>query len=284
MDKLEEFRQYLFQIGYSKSSQYQIPYCVQEFLSQTKKSIQCIEQQDIQNFYIYLQTRPLKHRAGAISERMISHYIYGIKLFFSWLEQTEIITENPMSNLRFKQAKVNPSEPLSPNEITVLFSATETDRERAILHLFYSCGLRRTEAENLNTADIHFAKNIVYVRAGKGAKRRAIPINETIKLVLENYYKNERIHSDEKAFILNQHNTRMKGDQYNNLLKRIIQKTNNPPLEGREITLHHLRHSIATHLVENGLKIEFIRDFLGHSHLEATQIYAKVYPNQLKDL
>ena len=72
----------------------------------------------------------------------------------------------------------------------------------------------------------------------------------------------------------------MRGDSYNRALKEIIKRSE---IE-KEITLHHLRHSIATHLLENGLSIEFVRDFLGHSHLEATQIYAKVRAKQLKNL
>jgi integrase/recombinase XerD len=72
----------------------------------------------------------------------------------------------------------------------------------------------------------------------------------------------------------------MRGDGYNKLLKTILQRTE----LNQEITLHHLRHSIATHLLESGLEIEKVRDFLGHGFLETTQIYAKVYPNQLKRL
>ena len=165
-------------------------------------------------------------------------------------------------------------------EINQLFENTITAKETAILHLFYSCGLRRTEAENLNTSDIHFSKNLLYVREGKGAKRRVIPMNEKVKKELENYYNNERTKINEESFILNRTNERMRGDSYNRALKEIIKRSE---IE-KEITLHHLRHSIATHLLENGLSIEFVRDFLGHSHLEATQIYAKVRAKQLKNL
>ena len=123
------------------------------------------------------------------------------------------------------------------------------------------------------------------MREGKGAKRRAIPINETVKKELENYFVNERkkinaCTGSEDVFMFNGGQTRMKGDQYNRALKQILRRTE----INKETTLHHLRHSIATHLLENGLKIEFVRDFLGHSHLEATQIYAKVFNHQLKNL
>ena len=281
MDILQEFTKYIQQIGYSKGSQYQIPNCIKEFLRQVAEpNIKKINQQHILDFYEYLQTRPLKRRTGALSEAMINHYVFSLKTFFSWLEQTQQIKYNPISNIKFKRPQGNPREPLSQKEINQLFENTTTAKETAILHLFYSCGLRRTEAENLNTSDIHFSKNLLYVREGKGAKRRVIPMNEKVKKELENYYNNERTKINEEAFILNRTNERMRGDSYNRVLKEIIKRAE---IE-KQITLHHLRHSIATHLLENGLSIEFVRDFLGHSHLEATQIYAKVRAKQLKNL
>jgi integrase/recombinase XerD len=285
MDILQAFTQYILQIGYSKASQYQIPNCIKEFLQQVDGvNIKKISQQDILNFYEYLQSRPLKRRIGALSEAMINHYVFSLKTFFSWLEQTEQIKYNPISNIKFKRPKSNPRKPLSQDEIQTLFNTTKTSKEKALLHLFYSCGLRRTEAENLNVTDIHFTQNILYVREGKGAKRRAIPITEKVKKELENYLNNEKLLmvncKCKEAFMHNQKGNRMSGNSCNVLFKEIVKRSG----VGKEVTLHHLRHSIATHLFENGLSIEFVRDFLGHSHLESTQIYAKVFKYQLKNL
>jgi len=285
----ENFKIYLQQLGYSKSSVNMLPACVLDFLKYTNVTeVKQINQEQIQHFYEYLQNRKHKRKDEALSETFINHNIYSLKVFLNWLEQTEQIKINPISNLKFKRPKVNTREPLSQKEITQLFENTINTKEIALLHLFYSCGLRRTEAENLNTSDIHFSKNLLYVREGKGAKRRVIPMNERVKKELENYYNNERkkinacterSRSDE-AFLLNRTSERMRGDSYNRALKEILKRTE---IE-KEITLHHLRHSIATHLLENALSIEFVRDFLGHSHLEATQIYVKVRAKQLKNL
>lgn len=274
------FRQYIQQIGYSKGSQNEIPNCINEFLQQVAEpTIKNIKQQHILDFYEYLQTRPLKRRIGTLSEATINHYVFSLKTFFNWLEQTGQIAYNPISNLKFKRPNVNRREPLSQQEITQLFESTINTKETAILHLFYSCGLRRTEAENLNTSDIHFSKNLLYVRAGKGAKRRVIPLTEKVKKDLESYY-NERSQLSEEAFILNRTKQRMRGESYNRALKEILKRA---PIT-KNISLHHLRHSIATHLLENGLSIEFVRDFLGHSYLETTQIYTNVSTKQLKNL
>ncbi len=84
----------------------------------------------------------------------------------------------------------------------------------------------------------------------------------------------------DKAFMTDQKGNRMSGKSLNRLLKKILERTEIK----KETTLHHLRHSIATHLLESGLGIESVRDFLGHGHLETTQIYAKVHQYQLKKM
>ncbi len=280
----EKFKTYLTQLGYSKSSINMLPACVLDFLQYIRAAeAKQINQGQIKEYYEYLQNRKHKRKDTALSESFINHNVYSLKVFFKWLEQTGQIKTNPISNIKFKQPKANNREPLSKEEIIQLFEATENSKEIAILHLFYSCGLRRTEAQNLNTSDIHFTQNLLYVREGKGSKRRVIPITEKVKKELNTYLETDRIKQpgkDQEAFFLNTRNERMKGDQYNKTLKHILHKTE----IHKEITLHHLRHSIATHLLENGLSIEFVRDFLGHTHLEATQIYAKVFKHQLKKL
>lgn len=266
-----------------------LPACVREFIEhQQITDIVQVEQQKVKHFYEYLQTRPLKKRSGALSEMMISHYVYALKTFFSWLEITEQIYYNPISGMKFKRAKQNVREPLTTDEIKRLFEAAGSLKERALLHVFYSCGLRRSEGEALNIQDIHFKGQLLFVREGKCAKRRVVPVTERVSKELEDYYLHERCNStvknvkDMQAFILNKRGRRMKGDGYNKILKSLIEKTRNAELITHHCTLHHLRHSIATHLLQSGMSMEYVRDFLGHSFLETTQLYAKPAAEQLK--
>ena len=282
---IHSFKNYLYQVGYSESTQKMLPALVAEFIQhQNITDISFIEQQKVKSFCEYLQTRPLKLRSGALSEMMISHYVYALKTFFTWLEVTEQTDYNPISGMKFKRPKQNVREPLSAAEIQQLFEAAITLKQTALLHLFYSCGLRRSEGEALNINDVHFKKQLLYVREGKGAKRRVVPMTGKVTEALENYYLNDRCSikskkvRDEDAFILNRIGNRMTGDQLNKLLKEILDKAGIT----KEVTLHHLRHSIATHLLQSGMSIEYVRDFLGHSFLETTQIYAKPKAEQLK--
>jgi integrase/recombinase XerD len=282
---LYQFQDYLYQVGYSESTRNMLPACVQEFIQhQCITDISFVEQQKVKDFYQWLPIRPLKKRSGALSEMMISHYVYALKTFFTWLEVTGQIDYNPISGMKFKRAKQNSRQPLTKDEITDLFANATTLKETSLLHIFYSCGLRRSEGELLNSSDVHFKTQLLYVRAGKGAKRRVVPLTEKVANDFQSYYLNDRCNAQTKtvkdtdAFLLNSTGRRMNGDQCNALVKKLVTKA----AIGKEITLHHLRHSIATHLLQSGMRMEQVRDFLGHYYLETTQIYARPTPEQLK--
>jgi integrase/recombinase XerD len=282
---LHQFAAWLYQVGYSEGTQHMLPACVREFLEQQQiTAIQYIEPQQVRDFYTWLPTRPLKKRSGALSEMMIHHYVYALKTFFSWLEITGQIHYNPISGMKFKRPTQNGREPLSREEIGQLFEATTSGKETALLHLFYSCGLRRSEGEALTIPDVRCKEQLLYVRAGKGAKRRVVPMTERVARDLETYWLGERCGypakkaQDEEAFILNRTGSRMSGAGYNDLFKQLAGRAG---IAG-DITLHHLRHSIATHLLQSGMSLEQVRDFLGHHFLETTQLYARPQAEQLK--
>jgi len=151
-------------------------------------------------------------------------------------------------------------------------------KERVVLSLFYGCGLRRSEGEQLNLKDVSFKSGLLYVRKGKGGKRRAVPMSEKVVEDLQVYVDIERkwtIKND--ALVLNKRGSRMSGKSHSRMLKSLIKRTE---LKG-QITLHSLRHSIASHLLERGLSVEYVRDFLGHKHLESTQIYTHIKRDQI---
>jgi integrase/recombinase XerD len=282
MKELEQqFLNYLRQLGYSKDTQSMSKSAVKEFVSFAKTTeFQRIQTSDLRDFYAYLQERPLQRKVGILSDSMVRHIMYSLKLFFNWLETTQQIIHNPISSLELKKAKVNERQPLKKEEVKALFNATKNLKETAILHLFYSCGLRRSEAVLLNIEDVHFTNNLLYVREGKGAKRRVIPLTDKVKTDLELYVEHERKETDNQAFMINERGLKMSGDSYNNALKKIVLNSG----QTVKCSLHHLRHSIATHLLDNGLSFEHVREFLGHTFLETTQIYAKLNNKKLFNL
>ena len=283
---IQSFGDWLYQLGYGAGTQNMLPALVREFITQQQLTdIRYVEQEQVKAFYAYLQTRPLKKRSGgALSEAMIYHYVYALKTFFSWAEITGQLDYNPVSGLKFKRPTINQRQPLPIEEINQLFAACCTQKETAVLHVFYSCGLRRSEGEALNTTDLHYRERLLYVRAGKGAKRRVVPMPAAVSSALENYYLTERCGrrvkrvQDEEAFFLNRIGSRLRGNQAGDLLKKLLDRAG----LSKEISLHHLRHSIATHLLQGGMGMEWVRDFLGHTWLETTQVYAKPTLQQLQ--
>ena len=278
------FAAWLYQVGYSEGTRQMLPACVRDFLEQQQiTDIRYIESRQVRDFYTWLPTRPLKRGSGALSEMMIHHYVYALKTFFTWLEITEQTDYNPISGMKFKRPAQNGREPLSRQEVKQLFGAAMSGKETALLHLFYSCGLRRSEGEALCTADMRYKEQLLYVRAGKGAKRRVVPMTAAVAKELETYWLQERCGcsaskiKDEEAFMLNRIGRRMSGAGYNDLFKALAGRAGLSP----DITLHHLRHSIATHLLQSGMSLEYVRDFLGHYHLETTQLYARPSAEQL---
>jgi integrase/recombinase XerD len=269
----KRFKEHLQRLGYSKTSLLMLPNCLADFLEYTANSSKKITSEDILNYYKHLQERPNKTRAGGLSESYINHHIYALKLFFAWQIEIKELTTNPISSLEFTSPTSKQRDVLTQKEVYTLYKATIDYKEKATLSIFYGCGLRRSEGEQLDLRDVHFNKNLLYVRKGKNSKRRAVPLAPKVKRDLENYVYNERSASAQTtALITNTIGTRSRGSSFNLTLKTILNRTEIT----KEISLHNLRHSIATHLLESGLSVEYVRDFLGHKHLESTQIYTRV--------
>ncbi len=266
------FADYLSVIGYSSGTQSMIGACVREFWGWGRYvMVDHITPVAIRDFYTWLHTRPLQRGAGGLSAMMISHYVYSLKVFFGWLQQSGRLPVNPMSGLQFDSPTRLPREPLTVVEVTALFEAAETLREQALLHVFYSAGLRRTEGVMLRTSDVHGKERLLYVRAGKGGRRRVVPLAARVATAFSTYLEQERGSGRSGAFLLSPAGAPMTGAQCLLLLKTLLERAGLPAT----ITLHDLRRSVATHLLQAGMRAEQVRDFLGHQHLETTQLYAR---------
>ncbi|MCA2950812.1 tyrosine-type recombinase/integrase [Microcystis sp. M112S1] len=274
---VKNFADHLQRLGYSKGSQSMLPKCVQEFLYRQEQGefydLTQLTSSDIADHHEYLQHRPNLRRPGGLSEMMINHHVYALKLFFNWLQELRTIEENPMSALHFEKPTSKAHEVLTREEITSLYESCDTMKERAILHVYYGCGLRRDEGVKLNVSDLQFRNKMLYVREGKGGKSRAVPMTEKVSEELKAYcYQERKAKPHELSFLVNQRGTRLHGQDVNKVLKKLCGLAQIK----KEISLHSLRHSIATHLLEGGLSVEYVRDFLGHAYLESTQRYTHI--------
>jgi len=294
----DNFYTYLMELGYASKSNKSRYYNLCEFLCRLEwqgiEDISRLKPADIQAYYYYLKARPNKRYTGLLSPKTIHSHMRIVNGFFILLQQQGVIKTNPCSALYFPYPKENATarQILTQEEIRLLYASADSYRERAILSLAYGCGLRCGEMQNCNLPDIHFREKIQIVPKGKGNKRRVVPLSKGVITDLLDYYHNDReelkqhknYKPTETAFILNSKGRRMKLYTFNKYLKRIIERTGNDKLMAKQLTIHSLRHSIATHLLEQGIKVEQVRLFLGHSQLETTQIYTHINAAQLNKL
>ncbi|MBO4234764.1 tyrosine-type recombinase/integrase [Riemerella anatipestifer] len=288
--KLAEcFYQYQKRLGYNpKSNKSRLNY-LNEFLHwlecQGLLEIKQIQACQIQEYYQYISSRPSKKDGGALSQKTTHSHMRIIRDLFEMLLQNQEIEINPTSTLKFQYPKTSQERNVATQEeIKQLYEATETAQERAILSLAYGCGLRVSELVNCNIEDIKLREKIIIIPQGKGNKRRVVPMSNGVVKDLSNYYYNERINQSSNAFMLNKKGNRMQKWTYNKHLKTLIERTQNEALKEKQITIHNLRHSIATHLLEQGIPVEQVRIFLGHSQLETTQIYTHISADQLRSV
>lgn len=213
----------------------------------------------------------------------------GVKCFFSWLCRQHVLDANPASDLELPRAEKRlPDDALTVAQIETLLALPDIAdplgiRDRAMLELFYSTGIRRTEMARLTLADLNREKRILWVRQGKGRKDRVVPVGSRALQWVEKYIEDVRsllvVDATETALFLTGY-----GEPFNEevlgrkvreyILKADIGRTTGGP--------HLLRHACATHLLEGGADIRFIQQLLGHENLETTAIYTHVTIDQLQ--
>ena len=155
-----------------------------------------------------------------------------------------------------------------------------SQRDTAMLDVFYGLGLRANEGKELNISDILFEKDLVYVRKGKNYRERYVPISAQVKSDLMTYIKNQRYElirgNKIEALFVGRYGRRWTKHGMYGRLQKLKNLTNDGELKKKTFGVHILRHSIATHLLQEGMKLEHISRFLGHKSLETTQKYTHI--------
>lgn len=287
----KSFTQWLSTLGYAPTTTYNLPNHIREFFyyleQQGCTQITQLTTHHIKQYYHQLKHRSNQRKSGALSNNYLNKHQQALHKFMDYLRQSGRIAL-PHLHLSREEANTKPIQPLTIEEIKALYRAADQHpntpkwetiaaRDKAMLTIFYSCGLRRNETYHLDTTDINLDNNTLHVRKGKNYKQRFVPFNKTNAKILEHYI------FDYRPYFLNAKQThalfisikghRMESQTMALRLKILQQKTDHIQLQQKDLTPHTLRHSIATHLLQNGMSLEKISRFLGHSSLESTQIY-----------
>ena len=282
-DTLQNYLDHLITKGYNEETSHTRTGQVKEFLAFTKLEINQITSLEIIKYYNYLKQRPNKKTGKPLNPSTVLHHIRAIELFFIMLFDTGELAEIPEINIKYPKDFENDfvREIITQEEVQKLYKKADI-LETIILNLGYGCGLRVSELVAVTKQDIYLKENILIVPKGKFNKRRIVPLTQKISDDLNDYL--EQIQTNQTYFIINSKGTKMQEWTYNKMLKKLLQKIKIPQKRIDKITIHSLRHSIATHLLENGMELEKVRDFLGHSQLETTQTYTHIAMNQLINL
>jgi integrase/recombinase XerD len=231
-----------------------------------------------------------KKNGEALSFSVQSSRLSAIKGWFNWLTEQDYIASNPASVLHMPRLERRlPKAILSEHEIeTVLHQPNTNDvlglRDRALLEVLYSTGIRRAEATSLAITDMDLAEGYVIVRQGKGKKDRRIPLGERAVAWVNKYLYEARAElscaRDKGELFLSAYGLGFNPTNLTAIVRKYIQQAG----IHKGGSCHVFRHAMATHMLEHGADIRYIQEMLGHSNITTTQIYTQVSIKKLKEV
>lgn len=291
----EQYVRWATILNFSEASINGFDKCVKEFFgwleNQPVLSIKELTHKHIIAYYDYLQTRPnRKFKGTGLSLSQLNQHFNAVNKLCEFLHQIGLETAPTPTNKMFKidqEERIRKIQPFTQDEIKEMFDCIDiaynnvkqyTVRERKqeqvklAFAVFYGCGLRLSEGMKLTTKDIDFDRKTIFVHQGKNYKDRIVPMSEGVYRIIENYvynFRNRQRVNHNRLFLC-------KAMAISRSLETLKNTCKNAEIQQKRITLHILRHTIATHLLQNGASFENIAKFLGHSSLRSTQIYTHI--------
>ncbi len=247
-------------------------------LSEFSQGVEDITKVDRMSINMFIR----KLRENKLAPSSIIRKMASLRGFFKWASSAGIIDKNPASTLEQPKVPQHLPKVVSIKEIEEMLHNNLTPLEHVIMELLYSCGLRVSELVNLKTNDIDLSSK--YIRCfGKGSKERIIPIGEIAKKAVTEYM-------PERDFLVKKYNLNTKLLLIQNSGRLITRQDvytfihAQGKLIHKNISPHTLRHSFATHLLENGADLRVVQELLGHSDVSTTQLYTHISKKRLKDV
>ncbi len=249
-----------------------------EFLIKINKDLLSLNKKDVFNYLIFLSKKKLKPSS-------LRRKISALRSFYKFLIREELIENDPTSDLSLpKKEKILP-DVISIEEIERLINIIKDEdfkgkRDKAIIELLYSSGLRVSEVTNLKVNDIDL-KNGYLKCFGKGSKERIVPFGNLAKNYIQNYLnEREKLKLNSDFLFLTKKGEKILRQQINNILNYYTKKAKIK----RKIHPHMLRHSFATHLLERGADLRSVQELLGHVDISTTQIYTHLTKEHLREV
>ena len=225
---------------------------------------------------------------GGMAPASLSRIISSIRTYYRFLSSENILNENPVLLINNPKLPKKLPDVLSEKEISLIINAIQESsqfyqRDKAIIELLYSCGIRVTELCNLEMSNLFIDEDLIRVM-GKGNKERLLPLGVRSKKYLDDYIKHSRnshIKKSGSSFVFVSRN----GNQLTRaMINIILNKWTQVSGLKKSVSPHKLRHSFATHLLEGGADLRFVQALLGHSDISTTQIYTHIDKHYLKEV
>ncbi len=274
-EESEKMQEYLTRLGYAEET-------IKSYIRNLKYFFKWLENQELDQKSLTAYNEYLHKKS--IKRYTIHGRLHILRLYDKYLQKVEnrkILTKE----LEILETDL-PSNPevLTQKEIQKIYQETEETivgcLQKAILALYYGCGLRSKEGLRLELKDINYESNLIHIKPSKNYQNRYIPMSKKVKVDLLNYQKYSRpylLNSITNKLLINRQGTNMKKDSARRIIKKLSKESN---IE-KPVTTHMLRHSIATHLLAQGMKLEQIAQFLGHKSIQTTQKYTHILNSQL---
>lgn len=222
------------------------------------------------------------------SSKTLARHIASLRAFHQFLLREKVVESDPTVHIESPRKERSLPKVLSIQEVEKLLESPKAvdhfgKRDKAMIELLYATGIRVSELIGLNLGDVHLTMGFVRC-LGKGSKERIIPIGKTATLALQDYLDHGRPlfikKQKDDALFLNHLGKRLTRQGFWKILKRLTMEAGITT----ELTPHTLRHSFATHLLENGADLRAVQEMLGHADISTTQIYTHVTKTRLKDV
>ena len=250
-------------------------------LINVERSPQQIELTDLEKFVKWISELGM---TPASQSRIIS----GLKSFYKYCLQEQIVTKDPTALLEAPKLKKSLPDVLSYDEIESIISAIDLStpegvRNKALIETLYSCGLRVTELVNLKISCLYFDVGFVRV-IGKGDKERLVPVGDSAVKHINLYKNNTRVHipvkpNNEDILFLNRRGRKLSRVMIFIIIKELAKQAGIT----KNISPHTFRHSFATHLVEGGADLRAVQEMLGHESITTTEFYTHLDREYLRD-
>ncbi|MGY4884295.1 MAG: site-specific tyrosine recombinase/integron integrase [Nanobdellota archaeon] len=268
MNKEDFLKKLEIELKISKNSNYTLRNytdCNRKFIEHIKKNPDEINEDDLKLY--------LAENLSDSSSSSIIVFLSAIRFAFSNILHKDIT----VNVKRPKKEKKIPSV-LTKEEVKTLINVIDTKKSKLMVSLMYACGFRVSELVNLKVKDLNFEEKVGSVRQGKGKKDRVFNIPEFLLEDLKDQAEKQKEEKKEYLF------TGPKGKLSERNLQKIISSASRRAKINKDVHCHTLRHSFATHLLENGTDIRKIQELLGHSDLSTTQIYTHISREELKKI